>query len=656
MRKKQFLWMPAAILAYVATTVLTSCSDQADVPVPVVVTDDKPFSYDQYIDATMRPGDDFFRYACGKWLDDVSIPSLNEQVTQTMGEMTDQLLLTSKDPVVSAMRQLVSAAQADDSADFHVLKARMDYLSAISTEEELLAAFSQLHQWGYTPLVSLGVSISDGIIVPLMTSERPSIYLNYPMAYCDFEMLSDFAWDLCENLRDLGFTEERIAKIHENAMLIEEAEMYAYNNSNNQIMRPQPLPLTRGNGESNLQKVCELMGIGDVADDIYVVNDDIITEIIDLLFDGSDEAIALLRDYMIFYVLGQDFFYVSRMKPQFLHLQLIEAMKPATYYMYRLHAEAMGENIYKERCREIMESIRTILIERIGQLDWMGSATKQVAQKKARQMTFCIGYPDQWSDEFTPVIKEATLVEAVGSLRRQSAEWIHKIVGRSMQTHGWDYWCTCNRFTLVTSLYARPCNQLLISPAFLTPPYFDPGQNEATLYATAYVFAHEICHGFDAGGSYYDETGAWRDWWTDEDWAVFEQKQQQLIDLWGQLEAYPGQPANGEQTLNENIADLGGITLALEAYSRRLKAQGFVGQQFDEQIRKFWLSYAMVIGSDTYERNLDMLKWNYLYDTHSAGHNRVNGIARLIDDWYRLYDVKTTDKLYVAPEDRVIIW
>ena len=187
-------------------------------------------------------------------------------------------------------------------------------------------------------------------------------------------------------------------------------------------------------------------------------------------------------------------------------------------------------------------------------------------------------------------------------------------------------------------------------------PLFDPEQSEAALYAHASVFGHEICHGFDAGGSYYDETGAFRDWWTGEDRAVFEQKQQQLIDLWGQLEHYPGQPANGKQTLNENIADLGGATLALEAYIRRIKAQGFTGQQYDEQLRKFWLSYALLRGAEDAERDLEMMKERYMTDSHSVGHNRVNGIARLIEDWYRLYDVKPSDKLYVAPEDRVKIW
>jgi predicted metalloendopeptidase len=98
------------------------------------------------------------------------------------------------------------------------------------------------------------------------------------------------------------------------------------------------------------------------------------------------------------------------------------------------------------------------------------------------------------------------------------------------------------------------------------------------------------------------------------------------------------------------------MTLALEAYTRRLKARGFSGQQYDEQLKKFFLSYGFPVALSANERSLDALKDSYLNDSHSAGHNRVNGILRLIDEWYRVYDVKPTDKLYVAPENRVSIW
>ena len=103
------------------------------------------------------------------------------------------------------------------------------------------------------------------------------------------------------------------------------------------------------------------------------------------------------------------------------------------------------------------------------------------------------------------------------------------------------------------------------------------------------------------------------------------------------------------------MADYGGQELALECYKQRLTNQGFKGAQYDEQIKKFFLSFAHLWKE---ERELDneMLKYLYEVDTHSAAHNRVNGMMRLQDDWYRLYDVKPTDKLYLAPEDRVKIW
>ena len=124
-----------------------------------------------------------------------------------------------------------------------------------------------------------------------------------------------------------------------------------------------------------------------------------------------------------------------------------------------------------------------------------------------------------------------------------------------------------------------------------------------------------------------------------------------------QLDAYPGQKANGEKTLVENMADYGGIELVLDCYKQKLTEQGFRGEQFDEQIKKLFLAYAQSWKQE-YERDNDytMLKYLYERDGHSAAHNRVNGMMRLQDDWYRLFDVKPTDKLYLAPEDRVKIW
>ena len=425
------------------------------------------------------------------------------------------------------------------------------------------------------------------------------------------------------------------------------------------LQNPVPSLRTRGTEPTPISRYSQLIGLGDLADKMRYISKDkqVIDQLLDILFAGTDESIALMRDYLIYYVTAQDEGFIPQLSPKgWYYWRLYYAAYSHPYHLYRLQAEVEGkEDIHKQRCSEMMEEFRQILIERIDNLDWMTDATKQEAKKKARAMTFCIGYPDEWDEEFVPKIEGTTFLDAIDGLRRQAIALQHQIVGRDTRTHGWDYWCSTHIFPTYSSIYQPSANQLLITPKHIMPPFFDTQQSEATLYATAYIFAHEMGHGFDSDGANYDENGVKRDWWTAEDRAAFEKKQQQMITLWSQLEVYPGQPANGVKTLGENMADLCGVTLAYETYKRRLKNQGYSGEQMDEQLRKFWLSYAYLWAGEE-ERSVDLLKIYYLIDPHSANHNRINGIARLFDDWYRLFDVKPTDKLYLAPEDRVKIW
>ena len=454
---------------------------------------------------------------------------------------------------------------------------------------------------------------------------------------------------------------ERIDEIYQHAIEIEKLEMQIFESSFDQKMwlKPTPPSRTRGSESSPIIRYGQLIGISNLAQTIFYFSEhlQVISQLLDMLFAGTDESIALMRDYLIYYVMGQDAPFIPQLTPNtWYYLRLYYAVHSHPYHLYRLETEVEGKDgIQKQKCGEMLEDMRQLLIERIDKLDWMTDATKQEAKKKARATTFCIGYPDEWNEEFLPKIEGTTFLEAICGLRRQAVELQHKIVGRDMRTHGWDYWGSTSIFSEYSSSYTRAGNQLFIAPRHLMAPFFDIQQSEATFYATAVIFGHEMGHGFDAGGALYDDNGVWSNWWTDEDWSAFEQKQQQMIDLWSQLEAYPGQPANGEQTLDENMSDLFGVTLAYETYKRRLKNQGYSGPQLNDQLRKFWLSYAYFWASED-ERNINLLMWRYYSDVHSVTHNRVNGIVRLFDDWYRLFDVKPTDALYLAPEDRVKIW
>jgi predicted metalloendopeptidase len=285
----------------------------------------------------------------------------------------------------------------------------------------------------------------------------------------------------------------------------------------------------------------------------------------------------------------------------------------------------------------------------------MSASTKVEARKKAEAMKFYIGYPDQWNDKLTPVVEGDVLLATVTQLRQNAVQTISSIRGRNADVLGWDLWACMAQFTTDNAFYLSTANSLVILPAWICKPRFDNDLSEAAVYAVTTTFGHEFCHGFDAGGAKYDENGYYRDWWAPVDQAAFQAKQQIMIDLFNQLEVIPGLMADGQKTLKENMADYGGQELALECYKQRLTEQGFKGTQFDEQIKKFFLSFAHIWKGEE-ELDQSLLEYYYHNDNHSANHNRVNGMMRLQDDWYRLYDVKPTDKLYLAPEDRVKIW
>ena len=428
---------------------------------------------------------------------------------------------------------------------------------------------------------------------------------------------------------------------------------------------PQPIIVTRrASSEEDKEKkntVLKMMGVTDQELKEPVI-DTASTGIEILLQTFADiaenpEGVEYFRDYMIYNVLAQDLPFVPSIYKQANRTDMLNsALRYNKYYRYRLLTESYGkDNICKQQCQDILEQMRKNFIRRVDNLDWMSASTKDEARKKAEAMKFFIGYPDQWNEKLTPVVDGDGLLATVTQLRRNAVQTISSIRGKNTDELGWDLWAGMSQFTTDNAFYLATANALVILPAWITKPRFDNELSEAVAYSVTTTFGHEFCHGFDDSGALFDENGYYRNWWAPADEAAFKAKQQIMIDLFNQLEVYPGLMADGVKTLSENMADYGGQELALECYKQRLTEQGYKGAQFDEQIKKFFLSYAQLWKS---EEELDNSQLEYWYhnDSHSANHNRVNGMMRLQDDWYRLYDVKPTDKLYLAPQDRVKIW
>lgn len=306
-------------------------------------------------------------------------------------------------------------------------------------------------------------------------------------------------------------------------------------------------------------------------------------------------------------------------------------------------------------CQDILEAMRLRMGERIDTLTWMSSATKQKAREKLKAMVFSVGAPDHlFTEDFQ--LTGTTAVEAGMQYLRQLVEYQRSCDSKPSYGDAWHmFLCglVVKSLAEVNAFYSPVHNQLIIMPAFILPVAFPSDKDNAQRYTVAHVFGHELCHGFDNIGSQYDAAGNKVNWWTDEDLTRFKQLQQAMIDRFGELEQSPGVPADGKKTLSENMADLGGVTLAYDLWNERLQSRRLSGQALRHQQRQFFVSHADVKRRYlTTENLMTLLKT----DSHSADHNRVNGIDRLMNDWYSLFGVQPGDKLYVAPADRVKIW
>jgi predicted metalloendopeptidase len=642
---------------------LASCSVEDN---SVVTVDDKPFTYESEIDHSVRPGDNFYQYALGQWLNSSNpSPSYWKQIENENNQLTIDIMNNSSDPVVVFLRSQADETLSDDSKNKALLIGRLQMLEQITTADQLYGAFQTLYELGYGPLLRLtpffdmGRKTTNVLCTGGMTDEMTDAVKNKNQAKID-SLVSAY----CQHLSAFGFSDERINQIIQNAKTIETLEMKAYSSSYEMLRQPVKMRATRATEEEISRKIDEVMARMGITVE-YMNDSKMIVRSWDIiallqrfaLADENPEDVNVFRDYMIYNVIAQDLPFVPSVNSKANRVDMMKsALHYNRYYKYRLFTEAYGyDNIYKQQCTDIMERMRKIFIQRLEKIDWMTEATKAETRSKAEAMKFFIGYPEQWNEEFTPTVNGDCMLASATQLRQNVVSLIKNLPEKSFDDAAWDVWAIMGQFTVDNAFYMSLANSLVILPSWITKPRFDNDLSEAVLYAFSTTFGHEFCHGFDSLGSQTDADGNIIDWWAPEDMAAFQEKQQILISIYDQMEAYPGQNADGTKTLNENMADYGGIELSLTCYKQRLTELGFKGKQYDEQIRKFFLSYAQLWKNER-ELSIEILKTRYETDVHSAPHNRVNGMMRLQDDWYRLYDVKPTDKLYLAPADRVKIW
>jgi putative endopeptidase len=334
-----------------------------------------------------------------------------------------------------------------------------------------------------------------------------------------------------------------------------------------------------------------------------------------------------------------------------------ERWKRAVDAMNGVLGEAVGQ-IYvqrhfppeaKAKVLALVENIRKAYGQRIDALSWMSAETKTVARQKLAAFNVKMGYPDKWRDcsdlKITPG-------DAYENFKRAARfEWEFDRVRLSKPTDRNEWFMTPQT---VNAYYSSTYNEIVFPAAILQPPFFDPNADPAVNYGgIGGVIGHEMGHGFDDQGSKSDARGILRTWWNDKDVAAFQKLGDRLVAQYDTYEPLPGLKLNGRLGLGENIGDNGGLQVALAAYQMSLgrrkarKIDGVTGEQ------RFFLSWAQVWRTGYREQRM---RNQVKVGPHSPPEFRVNGVVRNIDAWYLAFDVKPGDKLYLPPEERVLIW
>jgi putative endopeptidase len=302
----------------------------------------------------------------------------------------------------------------------------------------------------------------------------------------------------------------------------------------------------------------------------------------------------------------------------------------------------------KAKIEDLVHNLLAAYRARLEKLDWMGPATKAEAIKKLETYTIKVGYPDHPRDYSKLVVTDDDLV---GNVRRAAAgDWAYQVDRFNGPVDRSEWWMTPQ----TNDAYNGSLRDIVFPAGILQAPLFDPNADPAINYgAIGGVIGHELTHGFDDQGRKIDASGALRDWWTKDDAAKFEARAKELGAQYSSFQPLPGVHVNGDLTMGENIADLGGLTLALDAYHASLggkPAPVVGGLTGDQRVFLGWAQAWRGRVTDAY------VKKQVVSDPHSPRQFRVNGVVHNIDAWYAAFDVKPGQKLYVAPKDRVHIW
>lgn len=303
----------------------------------------------------------------------------------------------------------------------------------------------------------------------------------------------------------------------------------------------------------------------------------------------------------------------------------------------------------KKRMDELVNNLQKAFEIRISKLDWMSDSTKQMAKTKLNAFIKKIGYPTKWKNYDDVTIDKTNFFANAKSVQAHNQKEMLDKVGKPVDRTEW------GMTTPTVNAYYNPSNNEIVFPAgILQFPFFDASADDAINYgAIGMVIGHEMTHGFDDQGAQYDAEGNLKNWWGKDDEIKFKAKTGGVVKQYNAFTILDSVHVNGELTLGENLADIGGLAIAYDAFKMTKQGQGNEKIDGFTPDQRFFLGFAQ----SWREKNRDATARMYInVDPHSPSIHRVNGPVYNFDPFYAAFDIKETDKMYIKPADRAHIW
>lgn len=643
-------------------------------------------------DTTTAPNQNFYRYANGKWLDNTEIPAdrsawgsfhelleYNEKILSfvldeaTKGEIYEENSneLKAADFYTSAMDSI-----GIEQMGAEPLKPLLSQIEALDSKENLESTLSSLQMIGVTPFFNVFVGIDD---------KKTDQYLMN---------LTQSGLGLPD--RDYYFREDNTGKdiiagyktyITKLFMLVGEDSLSAAakaedvfdlesqlaGNSMTRLERRNPQTTYNKLSLSELQSQSDWInwksffgGIGvNEIEDVNVNQLAYIQQVSDVV---ANTALAKVKAYLSLRFisanaayLSNDFvttrfdFYSKQLSGQKEQRSRAKRMVNSTNRnlgdaLSKLYVDEVFPPEAKAKCLEMVNNIKAAMHKRIDQLTWMSDQTKEEAHLKLNKLRVKIGYPDNWEDYSSLEISKDNYVQN----RWNANEFANKKnFGKLGQPIDMDEWHMAA--SQVNAYYNPPANEIVFPAGILQPPFYNYKADEAVNYGgIGAVIGHEITHGFDDQGRKYNHEGELKDWWTPEDASEFDQRAQVMVTQYNGFTVQDTLNVNGELTLGENIADLGGMLIAYDAlqmfYEKNGRPDSIDGMTPEQ---RFFMSQA-TLWRGKYRPQMEQRL--LIGDTHSPGKFRVNGPVSSMTAFYEAFGIEAGDELWRPEDQRVDIW